>query len=358
MTDLELSSLERESGSIEKRLAEKDPKEQEREDLRSSALRFAALSPGADREYHLANHPLNQRPVAILTESIKSAFIIASDAVRFKRLGCAFLADFRTGKSTALEMIARELTNVLPEVACELISAIAHDTVTERAFWGDILVAFGLPLYGNAQDRFQRLRAAIITACAEAGGRHFCLLIDEGQNWGQREFTFLRDFSNQLRQKDRYVLTTVIFGDLRLKDLAATFRSDRKDLWARFLMKPEPFASMGSVKDLQFFLSEHDNVKRCEYPAGSKLSYSEFFLPRAYASGWRLSDEAQNAWEAFVRAAATVNRKIRDIGMQWVGDAVTHFLTANMAADVEGFNSLPEDWDAAVLQSKFIDSLI
>lgn len=358
MTNLEKSTLETEPRCIEASLTETDPKEQERDDRRSSALRSAALSPGADREHHLANHPLNQRPVAILTTAIKNAFIIATDAVRFKRVGCAFLADFRTGKSTALEMIARELTDVLPEVACELVSAIGHDTVTERAFWGDLLVAFGLPFYGNAQDRFQRLRLAIITACAEVGGRHFCLLIDEGQNWGKREFTFLRDFSNQLRQKDRYVLTTVIFGDLRLKELAAELRSDRKDLWARFLMKPEPFACMGSVEDLKFYLSEHDNVKHCEYPAGSKLSYSEFFLPRAYASGWRLSDEAQNAWDAFLRAAATVNRKLRDIGMQWVGDAVTHFLTAGMANDVEGFKSFPEDWDEAIFQSKFTDSLI
>jgi hypothetical protein len=123
-------------------------------------------------------------------------------------------------------------------------------------------------------------------------------------------------------------------------------------------MKPEPFACMRSVEDLKFFMSEHDNVRRSEYPSGSKICYSEFFLPRAYANGWRLGNEAQNAWEAFERAAATVNRKLRDIGMQWVGDAVTHFLTAQMSEDVEGFTSLPKNWDEAVNQSKFTDSQI
>ncbi|WP_234086889.1 ATP-binding protein [Azonexus sp. R2A61] len=325
---------------------------------RSNSLRSATLSAGPDREYHLTNHPIYQRPVQILTNAIKDAFLIASDAVRFKRLGCSFLADFRAGKSTALEMIARHLTDVLPDVASQLVSAITHDAVTERTFYGDLLIAFGLPIDGSAQDRSSRLRGAIITACINAGGRHFCLFIDEGQNWGGREYTFLRDFSNQLRQDDRYVLSTVIFGDLRLEELASSFRSKRKDLWARFLMKPESFAGIRSIEDLKFFLSEYDNIKRCEYPAGSKLSYSEFFLPLAYASGWRLADEAQNAWDAFVRSAASVNRKLGDIGMQWVGDTVTQFLTGQMAIDVAKFKSTPDDWDAAVLHSKFIDSLI
>lgn len=324
----------------------------------SPPLHLIVLRAGPDREYHLANHPLNQRPVHILTNAIKEAFLIASDAVRFKRLGCSFLADFRSGKSTALEMIARQLRDVLPNVACQLVSAITHDAVKERVFYGDLLMAFKLPTDGTAQDRFIRLRGAIITACINAGGRHFCLLIDEGQNWGAREYTFLRDFANQLRQDDRYILTTVIFGDLKLIEVASSFRSKRMDLWARFLMKPELFAGIRNINDLKFFLSEFDNIKRCEYPAGSYLSYSEFFLPRAYASNWRLADEAHNAWDAFVRSAATVNRKLDQIGMQWVADTVTHFLTAQMASDVAEYKGTPDNWDEAVLHSKFLDSLI
>ncbi len=358
MSDLEIDFHDGLQESINDSSSAANSEENIEQSEPNSSSRPTVLSAGPDREYHLANHPLYQRPVQILTNAIKEAFLIASDAVRFKRLGCSFLADFRAGKSTALEMIARDLADVLPDVACQLVSAITHDAVTERTFYGDLLIAFGLPIDGSAQDRSSRLRGAIITACINAGGRHFCLFIDEGQNWGIREYTFLRDFSNQLRQDDRYVLSTVIFGDLRLEEIASSFRSRRKDLWARFLMKPEAFAGIRSIEDLKFFLSEYDNIKRCEYPAGSKLSYSEFFLPRAYASGWRLANEAPNAWDAFVRSAANVNRKLGDIGMQWVGDTVTQFLTAQMASDVAEFKSSSDDWDAAVLHSKFIDSLI
>ena len=104
----------------------------------------------------------------------------------------------------------------------------------------------------------ERVRVAIIAACVEAGGKHFSLLIDEGQNWDRREYTWLRDLSNQLREQDGYVFTTVTWGDLRLDDVSAKFRLTRKDLWARFLMKPEKFHGIRNLDDLKFFLSEHD----------------------------------------------------------------------------------------------------
>lgn len=322
------------------------------------ALRMAAINDGPDRDNYLENHPLNQRPVQVLTNTIKESFLFVSDAIKFKRPGCAFSAIFRSGKSTALLMFKRELPTVMPLVAYGLVSAKDHDTVTERVYWGDLLIALGLVTEGTAQERQNRLRSAIIAACIQAGGRHFCWLIDEGQNWGPREYTFLRDLANQLREQDGYVLTTVIFGDPRLNDLCSLFREKRKDLWARFLMKPQPFFGIRNVKDLKFFLEELDNAKRCEYPAGSGVSYTEFFLPSAYEFGWRLKDQDQQIWNAFSRAAATVNRELGDIGMQWIGETVIHFLTDKMANDVAGFVGLPEDWDDAILQAQFVDSLI
>ncbi|MDP3515373.1 MAG: hypothetical protein Q8S20_21735, partial [Sulfuritalea sp.] len=62
-------------------------------------LRSAALNDGPDRAYYLENHPLNQRPVKVLTQSIRESFLVVSAAIKFKRPGCAFSAIFRSGKS-------------------------------------------------------------------------------------------------------------------------------------------------------------------------------------------------------------------------------------------------------------------
>lgn len=320
-------------------------------------LRFSALGDGPERVQFLANHPLNQRPVKVLTQSIKESFLIISAVIKFKRPGCAFSAKFRSGKSTALLMIKEQLPTVMPQVAYGLISAKDHDAVTERVFWGDNLIARGLVTDGTAQERQNRLRAAIISACIQAGGKHFCLLIDEAQNWGNREYTFLRDLTNQLRDQDGYTVTTIAFGDPRLDETSSTFREKRKDLWARFLMKLHPFYGIRNFGDLEYFLAEHDSAKRCEYPAGSGISFTEFFLPSAYESGWRLKSQAQCVWDAFTRAAAKVNCQVIDIGMQWVGEAVIHFLITQMSNDVPGFVASSESWDEAVLNAQFIESL-
>jgi hypothetical protein len=362
MTNHEQANLDS-AGECSDRRSEKQPDSPTEDAMREGetnrqALRFAALGEGSDRAYYLENHPLNQRPVKMLTQSIKESFLLVSAAIKFKRPGCAFSAKFRSGKSTALVMIKEELPTVMPHVAYGLISAKDHDTVTERVYWGDHLIALGLVTDGTAQERQDRLRAAIVSACIQVGGRHFCMLIDEGQNWGPREYTFLRDLANQLREQDGYILSTVIFGDPRLDELSSTFRDKRKDLWARFLMKTQPFYGIRDIGDLKYFLAEHDSTKRCEYPAGSGISYTEFFLPSAYESGWRLMNEAQCVWDAFVRSAAKTNREIIDIGMQWIGETVIHFLTTQMANDVPGFVASAENWDNAVSNSQFIDSLI
>lgn len=322
------------------------------------ALRIAALSIGPDRERYFDSHPLNQRPVKVLTTSIKDAFLSVASAIKFKHPGCAFSARFRSGKSTALLMIQDKLPGEVQAVAFGLITAQEHDAATERVFWGDLLIALRLITEGTAQDRQNRLRTAIISACLQAGGRHFCLLIDEGQNWDARAYTRLRDLANQLREQDGYLLSTVIFGDPRLDDLSANFREKRKDLWARFLMRPEPFFGIRDVSELRYFFAQHDSTMLCEYPAGSGISYTEFFLPSAYESGWRLANQAQYAWDAFVRAATEIGQEISDIAMQWVGDTVIHFLITQMKNDVvAGFN-FQSAWDDAVKDSRFIDSLV
>ena len=321
-------------------------------------LRAAVLGDLDERLRLLPAHPLNQRPVKILTQSVRDTFLEVCEALVYKRPGYCFTADYRVGKSTALLMIKEKLPQSLPQVAVGLVSAQDHERVTERVLWGDILTAFKLITTGTAQDRQKRLRSAIIGACVQAGGNQFALLIDESQNYKEREFTCLRDLANQLRDEDGYTLTTVCLGDPRLSELSRAFRKTRKDLWARFLMKPERFYGIRDLTDLRFFLAEHDNTKRCEYPAGSGISYTEFFLPKAYANGWRLEKEAQNLWDAFARAAGTANREVTEIGMQWVGESVIRFLTLAISKDFSEFRAEPSLWDDAVQLSCFTDTLI
>lgn len=325
------------------------------------AARAALLADLDERIRLLPKHPLNKRPVKILTRSIQTAFLEICGAAAYKRPGYVFGADFRVGKSTAVSMIKEKLRESLPHVAVGMIVAQDYKknrTASPRMFWGDVLFAFGLTDSGNSQDRKFRVHSAIIAACREADGTDFVLLIDEGQNWGEDEYTHLRDLANLLLDPHGISVTTVVFGDPRVEALGSVSRLRRKDLWARFMMQPRQFHGIRDKDDLRFFLNEHDSTKRCEYPAGSGISYTEYFLPRAYANGWRLSGQTDQLWDALVRAAQTVSQQVTDVGMQWVGDAVIRFLTLHLQKDVPEFMPEPGDWDAAVALSGFVESLV
>ncbi len=321
-------------------------------------LRAEVLTPGPERDRHVDQHPLNNRPLYILTMPVLKTFQEVVVAIKRKRPGQAYMAEFRKGKSTGWKMIKTKIKEVLPNVAFGLVPASTLSSNTDAALWREILEAHGLPVTGTAQERRSRFMNYVISSCITAGGRHFVLFIDEGQNWGEAEYTYLRDLETALADLHDYLLTTVIVGDPKLQDLSDAFRATRKDLWSRFMMAPAQFPGTDSVDDLKFYMAEHDSIKRCEYPAGSGVSYTEFFMQKAYAAGWRLEDQAQMAWEAYARAAETVGRKPENIGMQWVSEAVVEFLLAVSARDSANFASEAADWDKAIHDCCYVESLI
>lgn len=117
-----------------------------------------------------------------------------------------------------------------------------------------------------------------------------------------------------------FTLSTVTFGDMQLGAIRGKFQRTRQDLWARFMMKSTVFSGIRGREDLAYFLSQLDDAEKYEYPSGSNISYSEFFFPLAYNTGWRLESQTDAIWQAFERAASTVNRKVEELGMQWVSD--------------------------------------
>jgi len=325
--------------------------------LTRDQLRASVLEDGDERDHHLVKHPLNRRPIDIPTKAIEDALLRVCEAVAYRHLGLCFIAKYRQGKTTASSMIAGNIGQVAPNLAVHNIVARSHDAVKERVFYGDLCESLGLSKIGTAEERADRVQKGIQSACIKADSDQFLLIIDEGQGWGVKEYEWLRDTSNVLNQK-RYTLTTVIFGDPRLMELSSQFRQSRQDLWARFLMKPTRFCGVQSQDELQFFLSQLDNVTQCEYPVGSGVSYSEFFLPKAYAAGWRLEMEATSLWDAFVRGATSVNRKVDEVGMQWVSDAMIDFLKRSMETDSASFVSSPDEWDMSVAAARFVDALV
>ncbi|MDR7334336.1 hypothetical protein [Roseateles asaccharophilus] len=321
-------------------------------------LRDAVLLPGLERDTYFKTHPLNRRPVEIRTQSIETAFLDVTEAVTYRQLGLCFKAPFRVGKSTAALMLSLNIRSTVEDLAVHLVVAKVHDKVSERVFFGDLCDSMKLTSGGTAVERGARVRKAILAACLSAECDQFLLIIDEGQNWGAREWEWLRDMSNELLNIHKITLTTAIFADSRIEETRSNFREKRQDLWGRFMMKLRTFTGIRDVGELRYFLSMLDDADKYQFPKGSGISYTEFYLPKAFEDGWRLADQAEEIWQAFERAANEVNRKIGEIGMQWVSDTIVDFLKNQSAGDFSGFGVDKDAWDVSVASSRYVESLV
>jgi hypothetical protein len=320
---------------------------------RQRLLRDAALLPGPDRHQYLQSHPLHASIVEIKSPPIRAALLLAQEAVKFRRPGLAFAADCRHGKTTMVAMVSRALGEMFPSVPYEVITAAKHDKPTEKAIWTDVLQGFGIEAAGTAMDRKSAATNAILTACLESGGDTFALYIDEGQNWGDLEFNFLRDLSNELRGYKKKTLITITAGDLKLKKVADAIRASDKGLWSRFLRTVQVFTGISSRQELREFMEEYDSPNGCEYPLASGVCYSQFFVPHAYANGWRLAHEADRLWEELEAVAQMHKQTLSDVGMQWIAESILTFLTLQMEKDAPGVRPSGDDWKDAVTSSQF-----
>ncbi len=317
------------------------------------SLRDLALLAGPERQALLQSHPLHADIIEIKTPPVKAALMAIQEHIKFRRPGLAFAADCRHGKTTMVTMVSKAMGQMFPSVPYQVISANRHDKVTEKAVWTDVLLGFGIKAAGTAIDRKKAARGSVLSACREANGDSFALYIDEGQNWSDLEFNFLRDFTNELRQYFQKTIITVTVGDDKLRTVAEAIRVSDKGLWSRFLRKLRDFSGISSLKELRLVMDEYDSIAGCEYPKGSGVCYSEFFVRHAFAGGWRLAHEAERLWGELEAVAALHGKLLRDVGMQWIAESILAFLTLQLDRDTPGFKPSQDDWVVAVESSQF-----
>lgn len=329
-------------------------------DVASETLRLSILVPGAERDLVYENHPVVKDNAIIATKSVQLAYDIMVKNIVHRQPGTCFIGDFRVGKTKAIEKIVNELSETFPKLPVGKVSAKGHDPYTEKTFFTDLLADFkhGAANTGTTIERRNRLRMAIETHAHRLNSDQYLLMVDEGQNWDERQWHLLRDLTNDLAISNIRVLTAT-FGHPELLNIRSKLIIRRRtDLIGRFLLRPYQFRGLNSVQELQETLSAYDDIGSCSYPFNSNISYSEFFMPHAWETGWRLKHEANLLWTALAHVASRVNQQVTQVGMNWVGGAVRNFLFSCADNDCVGFSGTVEGWISAVESCDYESSLI
>ncbi|KPF67245.1 hypothetical protein IP84_13950 [beta proteobacterium AAP99] len=319
-----------------------------------------ALEHGTGRDHLYENHPVTRNEVAVATPPLREAYGAIEGVIVHRDPGTCLLGDFRAGKSTAIERAVRELQQTFPDLPVGIALAKGHDAFTQGTFFSDLLVDFahGGALRGTAQEKRLRCLNMLLAHARELRSDRYLLMVDEAQNWGEQQWTWLRDLANDMAIK-RVRLVTIAFGDgACLSELRALLLARRRtDLIGRFLLSPREFRGLNSEEELKATLEEYDDPRRSAYPIGSDVSYSEFFLPKSWGRGWRLAHEAQGMWSEFKAVSSRSGKSISSIGMNWIGGAVRNFLFVESLTDDLDRQSQPGKWVQPVLACGFESTL-
>jgi len=322
-------------------------------------LRHAALCDSVGRQEFYLTHPVVCNTLQIATAPVRQVYEAVLQIIIHRTPGTPFIGDFRLGKTETISVVRTELQQVFPKLPSAVLVARSHDKPSEKAFFGDVLLDLkhGESQSGSAADRRIRLLRLVTSAAASLGSDRYIFFVDEGQNWGIQEYVWMRDFTNELKERG-VRCTVIVFAHSELEALRdKVIGTKRTDLLGRFFLTPRAFRGLNNVAELRDTMAAFDNPERHEYPKGSGVCMTEFFLPLAYQQGWRLGDQADNLWCAFERVAAGRGRDAENIGMQWVMSAIRAVLFVAMETDCAGLVIDREIWAAAVGASEYESSL-
>lgn len=319
-------------------------------------LRRRYLEPGEERDSLLLEHPFSTDRAYLFTTPIEAAFSEIATCIRYRDSARLFVAKPRTGKTYAIELLQRGITDSFRNVVIISINAKKHDKNSEKAFFGDLLQDLNLPFEDKTTAPTRRLKLLqnVKARCNEMSSSQIVMLVDEGQNWQEEEFTFLRDVSNDLAKFDAIILMVVIFAQPEISALRAKLKTkNRTDLIGRYLRDPITLPGVGNRKTIEMILAQCDDPEMHEYPIYSAISLSEFMLPNAYAAGWRLSKETALLWRILLKLAGAKGNDNISIGMAWIMNSIKVFMFEAIANDSADFSGSSKSWEIAVASGRF-----
>ncbi len=302
----------------------------------------------------LDEHPIVVKDYTVLTPMISKTYSLVRERVWTRRTGAFLYARPRMGKTRCASVLQRLLCVEFPDVHVARLSADQRSrTSTDVGFISDLLEAEGLSVKGKSgyKTLFSRLLVHIRTSVSSRAGRQFVLLIDEMQMLTEADLRVLLVLHNRLEMND-IAMTTIGFAQPEiLETRSALLATKGFNLIARFLSEPIHFDGCAGHADLATILLAYDNEKR--FPEDSDWTYTRYFLPKAYESGFRLKDYADAIWQALIAAAKPLGTET--VPMEHLTRTIEHLLLANRKSDSPAFRLDDEKIDAAVAASSLFE---
>jgi hypothetical protein len=313
----------------------------------SSAL--AAFSSEV-REKLLAGHPIRGGEYTLPTPMMQRTYALVRELVWARRTGTVFYASPRMGKTRCALAIRDLLREEFPNVYVTLLSTRPSGRPTTAHMLRLILEAesHALSRRPDADQLFGNAVADIRVKAGRIGAKQYVLLIDEMQLLNDIDLQQLVCFHNQLELQDLR-MTAISFAQPEiLHRRTSLLANNARQIIGRFLSDTLQFDGCASESDFGNLLRSYDLAS--EYPEGSGVTYTHFFFPVAFMSGFRLESYRTALWDALRRAAGSVAKQ--GVPMEHICLTIEDLLLSLRRQDSPDFRLSPEDLDSAVSASK------
>jgi len=252
-----------------------------------------------DRDACLESHPVVSTAYILITPMIAKVYSILRERVFSRHTGTFLYATPRKGKTKCATTITDLLAIEFPSKYILYHSADGH----KSAHLVRDLIA-GLGLSSGSKDHSDLLERFIVHVRIKVeslGGSHFVLIIDENQLLSTDSWADLLVIHNRL-EGHGVSMTTLGFGQEQiLQKIVFLFKVKATNIVARFLCEPIRFDGCVSEADLESILNEYDVNK--EFPLDSGCTYTEFFLPKAFAANFRMTSCTKKIWSELMSIA-------------------------------------------------------
>lgn len=299
-----------------------------------------------ERIKYLEDHPIKIREYLLPTPMLKKAYGAIRDRVWARGTGLVFFAPPRSGKTRCAIAAKQMISEEFPRAHVGLLTARRGARSAGGHIYKLILRSVGHVAGARTNEDllFENLVTDIRVQANTKGGKQFVLFIDELQLLNNGDLEQLFCLHNAL-DLHKIRMTTVSFAQPEiLQRRTALMASNDRQIIARFLAEMRHFETCLSSEELYVILRAYD--EQSEYPDGSGCSYTRFFLPLAFAAGFRLSAYALLIWKCL----KSVGGDEYPVPMEHLCLTIENLLLMSWAEDSGNF-SLTEDNVMAAVDS-------
>jgi hypothetical protein len=301
-------------------------------------------------------HPLVTGNYRLATPAIEAFYELVTRCLRYRIMGALIYGPSRIGKTRAIEYVRLLLARQYPKVTSYHAQCEHKPRHAEGPFFGNLLEAVGdhAPHAGTSSAKRIRLSLRIREAAARGGSGTVLLFCDESQRYNENEYEWLRDVHDALDRQQIKLFTFLVGQQELLAQKTALQVAGKTQIVARLMVEQFPFHGIRYAEDVATCLNGYDQTA---YPEGSDWSFTRFYLPQTFDSGYRLVGDAGALWQAFEAAhhKASLPGNL-EIPMDSFVRAVEIVLKESELKDAPGYCPDAALWTHAVQHCGYVQS--